>query len=113
MEVRNKGELEIQVTAEPLKATWPPGIYSLSHVALPFPKSDPLYGAPSSYNDRNFSLGSLEARGEKGVLQVPLSDLMRLRYNPFYAELESQVQGWIHTHTPVINKEQSNSVNPE
>lgn len=113
MEVRNKGELEIQVTAEPLKATWPPGIYSLSHVALPFPKSDPLYGAPSPYNGRNFSLGSLEARGEKDVLQVPLSDLMRLRYNPFYAELESQVQGWIHTHTPVVNKEQSNSVNPE
>ncbi len=99
LEIRDKGEMDTKATARPLEATWPPGIYSLSHVALPFPASDPLYGRPLRHDGSNFTLGSLEARGEKGVLQIPISDLMRLRYNPFYDYLEKQVQEWIHPHT--------------
>jgi hypothetical protein len=30
-------------------------------------------------------------RGEKGVLQVPAADLLRLRYNPFHSYLEHRV----------------------
>ena len=30
--------------AEPLNLAWPDGVISLSHVALPIPPDDPLYG---------------------------------------------------------------------
>jgi len=62
---------------------WPRGVYSLSHVALPFPPDDPVYGVGPVWRDP-FPLGRVDPRGEKGTLVVPLSLLMRLRYNPFF-----------------------------
>ncbi len=62
---------------------WPRGVYSLSHVALPFPPDDPIYGVGPVWRDP-FPLGRIDPRGEKGTLVVPLSLLMRLRYNPFF-----------------------------
>ena len=64
---------------------WPPGVYSLSHVAIPFPPDDPIYGdgtAPGS--DRALPLGSLSLKGETRQLQLPASLLGRLRYDPFF-----------------------------
>ena len=64
-----------------LKLSWPEEIYSLSHVALPFPPHDPVYG----YADRDrdgrpwVTLGNLAVRGERNVLQVPAGELLRLR----------------------------------
>ncbi len=66
---------------EPFSSEWPQGVYSLSHVAIPFPPDDPLYG-PNQGD--NATLGGLEPRGERGVLNVPITQLMRLRYNPFF-----------------------------
>ncbi len=66
-----------------LKMEWPRGVYSLSHVALPFPADDPIYGVGPVWRDP-FPLGRIDPRGEKGALVVPLSLLMRLRYNPFF-----------------------------
>jgi hypothetical protein len=73
---------------------WPRGVYSLSHVAIPFAPDDPVYG--SSGNERKngyqgLPLGALQPRGETRVLTVPLSQLMRLRHNPFYAYVEQRV----------------------
>lgn len=68
---------------EDLDLEWPRGLYSLSHVALPFPSDDPIYGIGRREHDP-FPLGNLDPRGEKGALVVPLSLLMRLRYNPFF-----------------------------
>jgi hypothetical protein len=75
----------------PLALSWPGGVYSLSHVAPPFPPSDPLYGSRQEDGGRPATLGSLEPRGEKGLLRVGIADLMRLRYNPFYAYLEARI----------------------
>ena len=36
-------------------------------------------------------LGALAPRGETNLLTVPLSKLMRLRYNPFFAYVEKRV----------------------
>ncbi|RLE25015.1 MAG: alpha/beta hydrolase [Acidobacteria bacterium] len=66
-----------------LGMVWPKGVYSLSHVALPFPPEDPVYGVGPVWRDP-FPLGRIDPRGEKGALVVPLSLLMRLRYNPFF-----------------------------
>lgn len=74
---------------EPLGLAWPPGLYSLSHVAIPFPPDDPVYGAGPG--DGAFPIGGLEPRGERGALAVPLDLLLRLRYNPFHAYLERRV----------------------
>lgn len=76
-----------------LKLSWPEEIYSLSHVALPFPPHDPVYG----YTDRDrdgrpwVTLGNLAVRGERNVLQVPAGELLRLRANPFYSYLERRI----------------------
>ena len=71
--------------------SWPRGVYSLSHVAIPFSPEDPLYGTRSEEEGRLLTLGSLEPRGERALLQVPVESLMRLRYNPFYSYVEETV----------------------
>jgi hypothetical protein len=37
------------------------------------------------------SLGNLVPRGERNVLQIPAADLLRLRWNPFYAYMETRL----------------------
>jgi alpha-beta hydrolase superfamily lysophospholipase len=70
---------------------WPPGIYSLSHVALPFSPRDPVYGGPSAGKSPGIQLGNLALRGERGVLYVSGTELMRLRWNPFFDYVQSRV----------------------
>lgn len=69
---------------------WPAGIFSLSHVALPFSPEDPVYGGPSAGESPGIQLGSLDFRGERGVLRVSGTDLLRLRWNPFYDYVQSR-----------------------
>jgi alpha-beta hydrolase superfamily lysophospholipase len=73
--------------SSPLDLAWPPGIYSLSHVALPFPPDDPLYGA-GPFDDEELHLGNLALYGERGLLRVSASDILRLRWNPFHDYVE-------------------------
>jgi alpha-beta hydrolase superfamily lysophospholipase len=80
----------------PLGLTWPPQVYSLSHVALPFPTGDALYGSePDPGEDYGLHLGLLSPRGEKAILSVPMDNFMRLYSNPFYPYLEERIRGWI------------------
>jgi len=72
---------------------WPAGVYSLAHVALPFPADDPFYGNGLSpeIEKSDFQIGNIVLRGEKGVLQISPLDQLRLRWNPFYGWLEERV----------------------
>ena len=79
---------------ERLGLEWPQGVYSLSHVAVPFPPDDPVYGTAMELGDP-FPFGLLEARGERGALAVPLDLLMRQRYNPFHAYLTRRVAEFV------------------
>ena len=79
------------VTDKPIDFAWPDGIYSLSHVALPFPENDPLYGGTASEDSPGISLGSLAVRGERNVLQISATDMLRQRWNPFYVFLENRI----------------------
>ena len=84
------------VTTEPLGLSWPESIYSLSHVALPFPIDDPIYGGEGRGRELgSVSLGRLSARGEKGSLIVPAEVLMRLTWNPFFPYLAQRVERWV------------------
>jgi len=79
----------------PLGQAWPPGIVSLSHVALTFPPDDPLYGSVRPDDNSVIYLGNLAIRGERGLLRIPENWLLRLRFNPFYDYLEKRVLGWM------------------
>jgi len=80
-----------EIVNRDLKMSWPKDVYSLSHVSLPIPPSDPLYGIPDGQQPSALQLGKLALRGERGVLQIPASEMLRLRWNPFYPYLEQRI----------------------
>jgi alpha-beta hydrolase superfamily lysophospholipase len=80
---------------EPLNLVWPRGVISLSHVALPFPPEDPLYGKGPPRKEDIIFLGQMAIQGERGLLKISSDFLIRLRYNPFYAFLETRVLEWL------------------
>ncbi len=93
---RHKPPLSAKTETEPLNAAWPRGVISLSHVALPIPPDDPLYGQRTSpYADQTLQLGQIDIQGERGLLKFSADWLLRLRYNPFYDYLESRVVEWV------------------
>lgn len=74
---------------------WPKGLYSLSHIALPFPEGDPLYG--SGEGGKEVTLGNLALRGERGVIRISPGNMLRQRWNPFYPWMEGRVLEFIPT----------------
>jgi alpha-beta hydrolase superfamily lysophospholipase len=80
----------------PLGLAWPRDVFSLSHVAIPFPMSDPVYGREEIPDPPQLiRLGILSPRGERAVLSVPSDTLMRLTCNPFFAYLDARVIEWL------------------
>lgn len=78
---------------ERLGLRYPPTIFSLSHVALPFPINDPLYGLePDDTEDFGIRLGALSLRGERGALIVGADMLIRLSSNPFFPYLLDRIE---------------------
>jgi len=88
--VRREGPGDATLTETPLGLAWPPDIYSLAHVALPFAPDDPIYGGQALRTGRSVPLGQLALRGERGVLQIPAADMLRLRWNPFFPYVEAR-----------------------
>ncbi len=80
--------------SETLDLEWPQGVISLSHVALPFPPDDPLYGQIPPGEKGTLFLGQMAIQGERDLLKIPYSFLLRIRYNPFYVFLETRVLQW-------------------
>jgi alpha-beta hydrolase superfamily lysophospholipase len=80
-----------------LGLSWSRNVVSLSHVALPFPPDDPLYGQFPPADDDNIFLGEIALRGEQGLLKIPEDWLLRMRYNPFYSYLEQRTIDWVET----------------
>jgi alpha-beta hydrolase superfamily lysophospholipase len=79
-----------EVRSEATDLVWPPGVFALSHVALPVPPGDPIYGAERPAGSPSVYLGRVELLGEQGMLAVPMGALVRLRFNPFYSYLLSR-----------------------
>jgi alpha-beta hydrolase superfamily lysophospholipase len=72
-------------STQPLGLSFPPGVFSLSHLAIPFPLSDPLYGMePDTSEDYGANLGAMATRGERGILIVSIDSLARMSSNPFF-----------------------------
>ncbi len=102
---RRTGSRGVEVHIEPpgeepaewrdLGLSWPTDVYSLAHVALPFQGQDPVYGGARTQKSPGIHLGDLALRGERGVLRISASDMLRLRWNPFYPYLEWRVAGFL------------------
>jgi alpha-beta hydrolase superfamily lysophospholipase len=72
-------------TVRKLGLFYPPDVFSLSHVAIPFPPTDALYGmAPDGKEHYGIELGTMAGRGERGALIVSLDALLRVSSNPFF-----------------------------
>jgi alpha-beta hydrolase superfamily lysophospholipase len=92
---KTKAPRSSTIISNNLQMMWPHGVYSLTHVAIPFAPDDPVYGTGDAEQDmyHGLPLGMLRPRGETHLLTVSLSQLMRLRHNPFFAYVESRVDG--------------------
>jgi len=113
--VTNKSEdsMDVRFVSQPLGQdeavimdlglSWPEDVYSLTHVALPFPTDDPLYGANTGprKSDIHLHLGDIALRGERGVLHIPADEMLRQRWNPFYPFLEQKVVEFFQLETPM------------
>jgi alpha-beta hydrolase superfamily lysophospholipase len=79
--------------SRPLGLSFPPGVYSLSHIALPFPINDSLYGLyPDPAEDFGIHLGALAPRGERNVLIVSMDALLRISFNPFFPYMLGRIE---------------------
>ncbi len=90
-ESRHGSELRREV----LGLSWPQNIYSLAHAALPFAEEDLIYGAAGKGSDARLPLGSLDFKGEAGVLRISDGQLVRLRHNPFFSYLADHQVKWL------------------
>ncbi len=89
---------EAATSSRALDLQWPENVFSLSHVALPFRMTDPLYGlAPDLRESFGVRLGLLVPRGERNVLLLPPESSVRLYSNPFFSYVEDRVRSWIAT----------------
>ncbi|HEY7114717.1 MAG TPA: alpha/beta fold hydrolase [Thermoanaerobaculia bacterium] len=80
----------------PLPLAWPAQVYSVGHVAIPFPTDDSLYGGePDAAQGGKVHLGVVAPRGEKGVLTVSPGDFLRISWNPFFPYVEERVRRFI------------------
>ena len=80
----------------PLGLSWPPQIFSLSHLAVPFRLDDPLFGlVPDTGVDYGVRLGIMAPRGERGILTVPIDQWMRLNCNPFFPYVEERIRDFV------------------
>jgi alpha-beta hydrolase superfamily lysophospholipase len=80
----------------PLGLSWPPQVFSLSHVAVPFPAGDPLYGGqPDPRLGGGIHLGIAAPRGERGVLGVAQDAFLRMSWNPFFPYVQGRISEWL------------------
>jgi hypothetical protein len=67
-------------------------VFSLSHVSLPFPPDDSLYGIEGANASAGLlPIGRLSPRGERAVLAIGTDTLMRLSSNPFFPFIEERI----------------------
>ena len=94
LNLRDADEMALE-DGQLLETPWPHGVVSLSHVALPFPPDDPLYGRFPPKDEGQLFLGQIPLQGERGLLKISTDWLLRLRHNPFYGHLQERVIDWI------------------
>ena len=75
-----------------LELAYPAEFFSLSHVAVPFPPEDSLYGTVPSGEDFGIHLGNQAMRGELGTLLNGADSLVRASCNPFFPYVATRLE---------------------
>ena len=83
-----------------LTASWPEGVYSLTHIAPTFPPADPLYGGPQAAAHPGISLGNVVLRGESKALRISPAGLLRQSYNPFFEYQFERIADFMGLESP-------------
>ena len=107
---------QLQAEVRPLNLPYPPGIFSLSHLAIPIPMDDPLYGMhpdPKTKGDYGYNLGAMDARGERGALIVDQDFLTRLPSNPFFPYLLERIEDGINRPSGPSGRNIATTASPE
>jgi len=88
---------QTEALIETTRLSWPVGIFSLSHIAIPFRRDDLVYGDGSipGPNENTVVLGALAPRGESGVLRLSPAYFLRMRHNPFFAFQSRFLSDWL------------------
>lgn len=86
-----------------LGISYPPEVFSMSHLSIPFPLSDSLYGMRPDTTQENFGvqLGALALRGERGALIVDMDFLSRVASNPFFPFITELIDEGIRDPRPI------------
>ncbi len=94
--VRTAGGTEVKHV--PTDLIWPRDLFALSHVAIPVRADDAVYGEmrPARQNGRIW-LGHAALYGERDMLVVPETALLRLRYNPFFPWMTQRIGEFLET----------------
>jgi alpha-beta hydrolase superfamily lysophospholipase len=80
-------------TTRALGVDYPAELFSLSHIAMPFPSDDALYGiTPTTEEDFGIHLGAVAPRGERGALVLDLNGVFRISSNPFLPYLLEKME---------------------
>ncbi|WED42084.1 alpha/beta hydrolase [Legionella cardiaca] len=83
----------ISESSHPLGLSYPSDVYSLSHVAIPFPITDGLYGLqPDPTENYGIQLGATATRGERNVLIISLDAILRISSNPFFPYMIKRIE---------------------
>ena len=75
--------------------SWPAGVGSLSHLAVPIPPEDTIYGTQEATAASGLALGTLSLRAEPSAVLLSSSLFFRCRNNPFYHFMEDYVMNWL------------------
>ena len=95
MRSAQKGVVHANAATRSLGLAWPPEMYPLSHIALPFTADDDVYRRnPRLSSFDVVRLGTLSPRGERAVLTVPVDTLIRVSSNPFFPYLAARLSAW-------------------
>ncbi|MDR1075471.1 MAG: alpha/beta fold hydrolase [Xanthomonadaceae bacterium] len=86
---------------QPLGLTYPANVFSMSHVALPFPVTDSLYGsAPDPAENYGVNLGAIALRGERGTFAVSMDNMTRVTFNPFFPYVLQRIDAGLADPAP-------------
>ncbi|QIR14869.1 alpha/beta hydrolase [Shewanella aestuarii] len=78
-----------------LATSWPEGVFSLSHIAIPFPIEDTLYGPIRQDNLDTVQIGLAIYQAERGLFSMSASNMLRQKWNPFYPYMLDRMDGFM------------------
>ena len=86
---------EMDFSTKELGLVYPPDVFSLSHISLPFPENDSLYGSSPDANTKEefgVNLGLISnAQGERGILEINTNLFFRISSNPLFPYIADRI----------------------